>query len=154
MSYYRNRGCIIKGWLGVLSSRVWQQSLDKQPTSAAGRLFHAGGGSHTETGGCRQITCSAMGTPDSSPGLEPEFLRSNYCLWMKNMNEHKYDSSTWVSAAEYRTAWYLSTDPDHMPWLCKLGCLDSEWLRGKKQTVCTQHSFCAGHRLNLLRLVQ
>lgn len=46
----------------VLSSRVWQQSLDKLPISAAGRLFHAGGGSHTETGVCRQITCSAMGT--------------------------------------------------------------------------------------------
>lgn len=40
---------------------VWQQSLDKLPTSAAGRLVHAGGESPTETGVCRQITCSSMG---------------------------------------------------------------------------------------------
>lgn len=38
------------------------KALGKLPTSAAGRLFHAGGGSHTETGVCRQIICSAMGT--------------------------------------------------------------------------------------------
>lgn len=58
-------GYAIKGWLECLSSRVWQQSLAKQPTSAAGRLFHAGGGScggsHAGTGKCRQIICSAMG---------------------------------------------------------------------------------------------
>lgn len=68
---------VASGWLRVLSSRVWQQSLGKLPTNAAGRLFHTGGGSHTETGVFRQIIWSAMGTQTALLG---EFPGRNYCL--------------------------------------------------------------------------